>query len=121
MDTTADEAAFFRKECLSWQKEFGLTDWTLQFKTEPASPESHDEADIDYDCDTRHAVVTYYLGVKDALHPADVARHEILHLLFADMCLAGVNASSEEDAVLAREEHKVIERVLKVLAKLKSK
>jgi hypothetical protein len=120
MQTTPDEAALFREECLYWQREFGLTDWTLQFKIEGPN-EDGDEADVYYDCDTRHAMVTYYMGTKDALHPSDVACHEMMHLLFADMTLAGVEARDEQDNVLAREEHKVIERLLKVLAKKRKK
>lgn len=120
MQTTPDEAALFREECIYWQHKLGLTDWTIQFATEPAGPES-DEAEIFLDCDTRHATITYYVGVQDSLHPADVACHEILHLLFADMCLAGVNATHEEDVYMVREEHRVIERLLKVLSKLRRK
>ncbi len=120
MQTGADEAALFREECHYWQRTFGLTDWAIHVKTEPAG-DHNDEAEIDLDCDTRYATITYYVGVKDSLHPSDVACHELLHLLFADMCLAGVNASSEEDVLLLREEHRVIERLLKILGKLRRK
>lgn len=120
MQTTPDEAALFHAECLHWQREFGLNDWTIQFKTLPADG-GKDEADIEYDCDTRHAMITYFMGVEDALHPSDVACHEILHLLLADMCLAGTEAKTESDVLLGREEHKVIERLLKVLAKKRKK
>ena len=115
MKASADEAAQFREECLRWQAEFGLTDWTIQFQTAPAA--SPDEADMDYDCDTRHAKSTYYVGVDDSLHPRDVALHEVLHLLMADMLLAAISARDESDPLLAREEHKVIERLIKVLNK----
>lgn len=116
--TAPDEAALFREECIKWQRELGLTDWTIQFKVTPANGRT-DEAEVDYDCETRHAIITYYMGVEDALHPSDVACHEVLHLLFADMASAGVEAHAEDDPYLAREEHKVIERLLKVLAKKK--
>lgn len=117
MKTAPDEAAQFREECLKWQTRFGLTDWTLQFLTEE-SPGGHDEAEVDFDCDTRHAKITYYLGVKDSLHPRDVACHEILHVLFADMLLTAIEARDESDPRLAREEHRVIERLLKLLSKV---
>ena len=116
MKTAPDEAAQFREECIKWQGKLGLTDWTLQFATSSGEGKS-DEADTDYDCDTRHAKVTYFLDVKDSLHPIDVARHEMLHLLFADMLLAAIEARDESDPLLGREEHKVIERLLKVLPK----
>jgi hypothetical protein len=112
---TADEAAVFREECLKWQAKFGLTDWTIAFKVEEAKQGVLDEADIYFDCDTRHATITYFTGVMDSLHPKDVACHEILHLLFADTLVAAIEARDEDDPLLAREEHKVIERLLKVL------
>lgn len=114
MKATADEAAVFREECVKWQTRLGLMDWTLQFKTEEAVGRK-DEADVDFDCDTRHATITYYLGVVDTLHPRDVALHEMLHLLLADSYVAAINARNESDPVLGREEHKVIERLIKVL------
>lgn len=114
MKATPDEAAAFREECLAWQAKLGLTDWTLQFKTADADG-GLDEAEVDFDCDTRHATITYFLNVKDSLHPKDVARHEILHLLLADMLHAAINGRDESDPILGREEHKVIERLLKVL------
>ena len=120
METGNDEAALFRKECLYWQDLLGLTDWTLQFSAEDAGGK-HDEALVDFDCDTRHAKIVYYVGVKDSLHPSDVACHEILHLLFADMLLSAIEARDESDPRLAREEHRAIERLLKVLGKLRRK
>jgi len=119
MQATKDEAAEFRAECLRWQKEFGLLHWTLQFKTKQAKQKRVDEAEVFFDCETRHAMLTYYLGVEDSLHPKDVAKHEMLHLLFADMLLAAVNAprgeKGENDPDVGREEHKVIEVLLKVI------
>lgn len=121
MDTGADEAALFRKEVIYWQDLLGLTDWTIQFKIEAATQGQSHEADADYDCDTRHAKMVYFTGVEDSLHPSDVACHEVLHLLFADAFLAAIEARDESDPRLGREEHKVIERLLKVLGKLRRK
>lgn len=108
MKSEPDEAAQFREECLRWQKLMGLTDWFLTFHTEEATQADATEAETDFDCDTRHASVTYYIGVQDAMHPRDVAYHEMLHLLFADMCLAAIHARDESDPILGREEHRVI-------------
>lgn len=119
MKATVDEAAVFRDECLRLQKEWGLLHWTLQFKTKPSKPKRVDEAMVDFDCETRHATMTYWIGVEDALHPKDVAKHEMLHLLLADLVLAAVNAprgeAGENDPTVAREEHKLIEILLKVI------
>lgn len=114
VQTTPDEAALFRSECLYWQRELGLMDWALHFKTLPADGTTY-EAAVEYETETRQATITYYMGVEEALHPSDVALHEILHLLFADMMLPG------DPQVQAREEHRVIERLLKVLPKRRRK
>lgn len=123
MKTSKDEAALFRSEFIRWQSLFGLTDWTVQFKVEEATQGTSHEADIDYDCETRHAVSTYFTGVEDSLHPSDVACHEVQHLLFADMLLAAIQSGprrGESDPVVAREEHRVIERQLKVFGQIKT-
>lgn len=117
MKASADDAAQFREECLRWQAEFGLTDWSLDIKSAPTTDDT--EAKADYDCDTRLVQLTYYVGTNDVAHPLDNALHEMLHVLFADMLLAAVQAKSESDATLGREEHKVIERLARVLGKRK--
>lgn len=108
MKSEKDEAAEFRAECLRWQQLMGLTDWFITFRTEQAEQGSVDEAESDYDCDTRHVTITYYIGVQDAMHPKDVAYHEMLHLLMSDMLVAAIHARDESDPILAREEHRVI-------------
>jgi len=68
--TTPDDAAMFREECIRQQSIWGLTDWTIQFGTEPAPQGCKDEAMVDLDCDTRHAKMTYYIqAVEDAPEP----------------------------------------------------
>lgn len=114
MITSQEDAAQFREECLKWQKRLNLLHWTLTFKAEE-KPDSDCEALCDYDCDTREAVLSYYIGVENVSHPKDNALHEMLHLLLADMNLAGVEATDEEDRRLQREEHKVIAILEKVL------
>lgn len=114
MNTTQEDAAQFREECLKWQKRLNLLHWTLTFKAENNSA-SEVEALCDYDCETREAVLTYYIGVQNVTHPKDNALHEMLHLLLADMNLAAVQATDEEDTTLQREEHKVIAILEKVI------
>lgn len=119
MKSTPDTAAQFREEVLYWQKELGLLHWTIQIKT--ATTKNADEAEADYDCETRHATITYYMDVDDSYHPADVALHEMLHLLFADMLLAAVEAKrgDEDDIHVGREEHKVVVTLMRLLSKKK--
>lgn len=124
MKTRPEDAAQFRSECLWWQEKFGLQDWSLHFKTSewPEGSEGDlDEAETDYDCDTRYATITFYSGVEGASHPSDVALHEMLHLLLADMLLAAVEASDESDRKLGREEHRVIERLAAVMSRIRRK
>jgi hypothetical protein len=124
----ADGAALFREKVLYWLDMFGATDWTVQFATEDAEGREY-EAEADYDCETRHCKMTYYLGVKDTLHPEDVALHEVLHLIRADLLLVAIevgrvtrtNEEAENHVLLQREEHKLIEREIKVFNKLRKK
>lgn len=134
MKSTTEDAAIFREECVRWQKTFGLTDWTLAFKSEPA--QGLDEAECYSDCNTRHATMTFYYGVEDALHPNDVALHEMLHLLVADLVLTTIEVArqlktndatkaddeieeAENHPLVGRVEHMLIERLIKVLSKKK--
>ena len=114
MKTEPEEAALFRTECLRWQQAFGLIDWIIHIKVEKATPDQQHEAETDLDCETRYATITYNMGVEDAMHPSDVAYHEICHLLLADViwCALHVRGSEpESDKQLGIEEHKAIMRL----------
>lgn len=119
MKTVDDDCKLFREECLFWQQAFGLNDWEIVFKFEEAKQGQDYESETDLDCDTRYATVTYFHGIVDAIHPADVALHEMQHLLYADMLLSAIHARDESDPILGREEHKVIIRMGKVLSRVK--
>jgi hypothetical protein len=97
----------FEASCRHWQDKLGLTDWTLQFRV--AHPKGEHEAEVHFDTESRHATVTAFVGVENAL-PADrVGAHEMLHLLFADW----EQALKRRDTKGAlREEHRVVERLL---------
>ena len=112
MKTVPEEAALFRAECMRWQTILGLQDWCLTVKAEKATQNSDTEAVTDYDCDTRSATIIFYYGIEDATHPTDVAYHEMLHLLFSDMLFYAVQARDESDQCTAREEHRVIQRLV---------
>jgi hypothetical protein len=90
-----------------WVTALGLRDWYVYTKhsTEP----SECEALIEYDRDTRHASITYYSACPDPQPIERVALHEVLHLLFGDV----IPEDCGDD--VAREEHRVIERLLHVL------
>jgi hypothetical protein len=102
----------FEKSCREWHVKLGLTDWTVRYSVEKA----HDtnEAEVSYNCDSRHARITSYADAGDSLPAHRVAIHEMLHLLFADMIeVAAQRGSAHTD--VAREEHRVIERLLNAL------
>lgn len=106
-------SARFEAACRKWQVTLGLTDWTLHFKTAPA--DGTHEALVEYNGENRHATITYFTKVQDALVPERVALHEMLHVLFADMLEIAARRASDGHADVAREEHRVIERLLNAL------
>lgn len=103
----------FEAACRRWQATLGLTDWTLTFKTATADGEY--EAYVEYNCENRHASITFFVGVKEALSPERVALHEMLHILFADMLSTAARLASDGHKDVGREEHKAIERLLNAL------
>lgn len=114
MKTESEDAALFRTECLRWQAVFGLVDWIICIKVQKASPDEQHEAETDLDVETRYATITYNMGVEDAMHPSDVAYHEIGHLLLADVIWAALHVRGirpEDDMQLGIEEHKAIMRL----------
>jgi hypothetical protein len=99
----------FEASCRKWHVKLGLTDWTIRYAVEKASDTN--EAEVAYNCDSRHAKITAYASAGEALSPERVALHEMLHLLFADVIeVAAQRGSSHAD--VAREEHRLIERLL---------
>ena len=108
MDPTADPRFnTFDAFVTLWVGKLGLRDWYVYTKhsTEP----SECEALIEYDRDTRHAAITYYSACPDPQPIERVALHEVLHLLMADVIPADCSGD------VAREEHRMIERLLHVL------
>lgn len=103
----------FEAACRHWQRELGLTDWTIAFKVEKA--DGGIEADVSYNCDDRHALLTSHIKVERALGAERVGLHEMLHLLFADMLKMASQRGNDMHADVLREEHKVIERLLNVV------
>jgi hypothetical protein len=103
----------FEASCRKWQVTLGLTDWTLHFKT--AKADGAHEAMVEYNGENRHATITFFVGVKDALVAERVALHEMLHVLFADMLTIAAKRASDGHADVLLEEHRVIERLLNAL------
>lgn len=104
----------FETACRNWQATFGLTDWTIHFKS-AESKGDRVEAMVEYEVEDRHATFTVFEGAATGLTPERVALHEVFHLVFADMLATAAQRGSAEQADVAREEHRVIERLLNVM------
>ena len=102
-----DRFKIFSANIEHWGGRLGLRDWYV-YTTHSTEP-SECEALIEYDRDTRHASITYYSSCPDPQPIERVALHEVLHLLFGDL----IPEDCGDD--VAREEHRVIERLLHVL------
>lgn len=110
MDETSPAYRFsvFVSVVTQWVRHFGLTDWYVSV-VHNDKPDPDCEAFIEYDRDTRHATITYNSACPDPQPVERVALHEVLHLLFGDL----IPEDCGDD--VAREEHRVIERLLNVL------
>lgn len=97
----------FENEVRTWVDRLGLKDWYVDFKLDEESLEV--EAQVEYDKNTRHATFTYFAAAKKSYYPERLALHEVLHLLMADVIPADCSGD------VAREEHRMIERLLHVL------
>lgn len=101
----------FETAARRWQRDLGLTDWSVRYRTKS----THDEnlADISRDGDARIAIVTAYANAGG--FPAErIALHEMLHLALADLLrVAAKRGADHNDTVL--EEHRLIERLLAVI------
>jgi hypothetical protein len=108
MEPTANDRFAAFTSCVNhWAFRLGLTDWYVDIKHDLEGTDA--EAQVEHDRDTRYAVFTYYSAATPTYPIEKLALHEVLHLLFADMWPEGCGDD------VAREEHRVIERLLHVL------
>ena len=90
-----------------WIDKLGLKDWYIETKHDRGGTDC--EAQVEYDKNTRHATFTYYSAATPSHSIERLALHEVLHLLMGDL----IPEDCGDD--VAREEHRVIERLLHVL------
>ena len=97
----------FKKAVEKWIDKLGLTDWNWEITFEELPEETHGRAC--FDKTARLARIVYNKNANSNplkyYKPEEVALHEVLHVLFADIV-------PDEKQV---EEHKVIARLMKVL------
>lgn len=101
----------FEATCRHIQQKLGLVDWTIHFKSAPSKGDRV-EAMVEYEVEDRHATLTVFEGAETGLSPERVARHEMYHLLFADLLAMAATRGHPEHVDVMREEHRVIERLL---------
>ena len=97
----------FENEVRTWVDRLGLKDWYVDFKLDGTATDT--EAQVEHDRNSRHATFTYFTASKKSYSPERLALHEVLHLLMADVIPADCSGD------VAREEHRMIERLLHVL------
>ena len=109
MEQTADDRfRIFTFDVENWVNKLGLKDWYVDIKHDRRGTDY--EALVEYDKETRHATFTFYSAGQSSSYSIErLALHEVLHLLFADT----IPEDCGDD--VAREEHRVIERLLHVL------
>ena len=109
MEQTADDRfRIFTFDVENWVHKFGLKDWYVDIKHDREGTDY--EALVEYDKETRHATFTFYSAGQSSSYSIErLALHEVLHLLFADT----IPEDCGDD--VAREEHRVIERLLHAL------
>lgn len=112
--TPAARFAAYRKACLKWQQLLGLQDWRLMFELDRTSAADLN-ARVLYNVRTRAAKLVYCAKSNTEQSIERLALHEMLHLLVADMLeLAGERGDGSHPEVV-KEEHRLVERLLKVL------
>lgn len=117
MKTTKTHFKIFKKECQKWIDAWGIRDWQVYYET----------TDIkgifgQFKSDYKNRVATIVLckDWDDALTPLTneeirrIAKHETIHLLFAEMSTIGSARCVTADE-LDEAEHKVVRRLEKIL------
>lgn len=107
--TEKNDLILFEKCCQEWIDKFGLTDW--DFRT--VLNDDEDNGNVLLNHDGRKA----YIGLCRKREPEvtieQIAKHEVLEILFADILILMKAYYSEE--LISDEIHKVINRLMGVL------
>jgi len=105
----------FAQCCNKWVRRFGLTDWEIGYKVNRIAFDRIAEITTDAHWRWAEIILQRRLNVKCWGSLASAARHEVLHLLLADLL------DAKGDKARAREEHKVIARLDAVLREMDDK
>ena len=109
--TSKEDYEYFQKQVTSYQKQLGLTDWKIYFEH---YTHENSMAWIKRDQEGRCCTIGLSIDWAHQKVSRDMikscARHEVLHLLLADLRLAGnKRQTTDEDFTIA--EHSIIRRL----------
>jgi len=107
MSSAADR---FKAACRKWRAKFGLTDWRFVYKT--AEDDNEHFGYVTYNWDSRRAIITLVRDTNGEGNVEATALHETLHVLLADLLATAAQRGSDTHPDVAREEHRVIERLM---------
>ncbi len=119
MQTTKKDFSIFVERCEHWIGIFGLTDWEVRFNHERGGKTMRDAFSwilVDNE-GNQFSEIALNIERENAPSVKDLnedARHEVLHLLLANLCNAGEDRYATADE-LHKAEHVVIRRLEKVL------
>lgn len=119
----SSEVAEFKDSVLRWQRTLNLMDWTILINEVSADSAKKDRKGVRWkycvvQCDPCQHLAVLFLNLEarywNAETPADVAKHEMLHVL-----LSALTRMSEEygwtSTAVDSEEHRVVRTLMKLL------
>jgi len=107
--TEQDDLILFQKHCQKWISKLSLTDW--DFRT--VLNDDEDNGNVLLNHDGRKAYIGLCRKREPEVSIEQIAKHEALEILFADISILMQAYYSEE--IIADEVHKVINRLIAVL------
>lgn len=116
---TLADFRLYRQHVDHWLKQFGMTEWHVNFKHVQCGEGTC--AEVNYDNRAKTALfkltkqVDGELGYSDA--PAYLALHEVLHLLLADYSWTSATAKDDVAEIVVSHEHEIINRLIRVITK----
>ena len=114
---TTEDYSKFESKVQQYMKELGVTGWQMDVRQEHIGHGTC--AQLDYNIVARKAIIrlteTVEYDYAVTTDPEELAKHEVLHLLLADLCWTPAHEQDYScDAVISKE-HDVINKLLAVL------
>jgi hypothetical protein len=109
---TDEDRDKFYEQLRYWQRELGLTDWSIR----RSNKATKNMAEVNWEADSTHKMCSVRLGNNwKSMAPSDqnitsTALHEILHILLHDLIECSKENPFRDDEI-AKKEHEVINRL----------